>query len=221
MTEIIYFIKFLSEEEYADDFINGNLRFGTLGSFKGGDPKDGRGDRGEGLIFLLQSNDIKSVSIGRDTINADYINNIEIHSQQLDDVNLLSLFSVIEKNGNIRKIDSRCRKFGQWAVLLNPNQFIERLTEVCRTKSKNLLHQLMHYSDDATRSRQTDLISSLFVKDKSYSYQNEYRFALTHPTDSEDRGKVYHLNIGDISDFSAKCRTDNIIRTFSNNDNHD
>lgn len=32
---------------------------------------------------------------------------------------------------------------------------------------------------------------------------------------------MYHLNIGDISEFSIKWRTDNIIRYFSKKDNDD
>lgn len=101
------------------------------------------------MIYLLHSNTIESVSIGRDTINSDHINSIGIHSNHLDDVNLLSLFSAIEKNGNIRK-------FGQWAILVNPIKFIERLTIICKNKSKPLLHALLRYADDAMCSRQTD-----------------------------------------------------------------
>ncbi|GAN71566.1 hypothetical protein ASY01nite_16640 [Acetobacter syzygii] len=90
------------------------------------------------MIYLLHSNAIESVSIGRDTINSDHINSIGIYSNHLDDVNLLSLLSAIEKNGNIRK-------FSQWAILMNPIKFIEILTIICKNKSKPLLHALLRY----------------------------------------------------------------------------
>lgn len=165
MTDIalLYFIKFFEKEEYAEEFVAGQLYLNTLSYFRRVEElgEGGRQDNAEGLAAWLQP--------GRTSIKISnpLLSHLSIRSQDLaepvsirfdahDNLHLLCLYAIyingVKFIGNsfecspdqlqeIKKqlaIDPRCLGLGKYAVVMPAKSFIDHLKGVI-TGSPHLL----------------------------------------------------------------------------------
>lgn len=98
-------------------------------------------------------------------------------------------------------------------VIENSTQFIERLTKACEDKGIEMTRKPVRYTDmdinytDRMNSIDENVTNIAFWKDKSYSYQHEYRFAF----ESEVVDDSFIIDIGDISDISKIYNREELI----------
>jgi hypothetical protein len=225
---IWYLIKFFTEEKYANQFMAGELYLNTLSYFKKAEKEctdDGRLDSTEAVAMWLQPDDIfmkltvpgigKTEITGKD-LAAPISSSFDYHNH----VNILCLYAVktagfLFIEGKIRlseteardlqrqwKIDERCFKFGQFAVIMQAVPFIKKLREALTSQGRKFKYKLVDYYDEAVFHGTIPTKEVPFRKQKRFSYQQEFRLCV-YPT------VIHHspitIEIGNISDICRKA----------------
>jgi hypothetical protein len=228
----LWFIKFCENEEYADQFLAGDLYLNPLAYFRNiestGD--QGRNDSTEAIAMWWQPKDISMVldfpGIGRTEITAkDLAAPVSMSFNYHDSLNILSLYTIYvsgfeykddkfecEEEGaaELRRqlaIDPRCFSLGKFAVVTQAALFIKQLREAMRTQGYKVAGRLVEYYDDETFHGEVPVPEIPFRKQKRFSYQKEYRVCVNS---GGAQAKPTRLKIGDISAFSAKMESSRI-----------
>jgi len=223
----LFFIKFFREEQYADQFMAGELYLNTLAYFQGveNESSDGRIDSTEAVASWWQPDDISI------RLNAPGIGDTEISKKDLSApvsmsfdyhkyVNVLCLYAMhitgfdvlsdgkidcskssIEELRRQLKVDERCFKFGKYAVVINAAPFMTKLKEALSSQNRRFKYKLVGYSDDTTFHGTIPTDEIPFRKQKRFSYQQEFRICV-YPKVMINAPIT--IKIGDISSICGK-----------------
>lgn len=220
MSTVFFLVKFFSNPNYATDFVRGKIFANTLSTFKTIECSDdtGRADRHEGTVTWLQPGQARLQLNGMDMSNnlagplqvqKDWLNHLHVfclhavHSGRLD---LTSLSS--DNLEDLRReftIPQACSSFGEHAVVVNDvPEFIRRMKAAARAKKYALKYGLVRYYDSELFHGSFGDLESIFWKQDHFSYQREFRFAIT-------TGLMYdrplRLQIGDLRDITLSLNS--------------
>jgi hypothetical protein len=234
---ILFFIKFFTEEIYADQFVAGELYLNTLSFFKRIEKEgsDGRFDSTEAVATWWQPDDILI------KLNAPGIGSAEISRKDLaapvstsigaqDYVHVFCLYAVhmtgfeLLENGKVKffekgadelrqqlRIDERCFKFGKFAVVISAVPFIKKLREALTSQGHKFKDKLVRYYDDTVFHGTIPTSEVPFRKQKRFSYQQEYRVCV-YPTVMHD--SPITIKIGNISSMCSKVVSSQQLSNF-------
>lgn len=233
---IWYFVKFLQEENHADQFMAGRLYLNTLAYFKQmeSEDSDGRMDPTEAVAMWWQPDDL----VMKLTVPA--IGDVEITKADLagpvsmafDYHNYLHLFCLYavhttgfrfidnkidcspedaEALQRQLDVDERCLNFGKFAVITPAVPFLNQLREALKSQGYQATGRLVEYYDDETFHGEIPLKDIPFRKQKRFSYQREFRLCV-YPRVQQDTAIT--INIGDLSRISAKVESSQLNSLF-------
>lgn len=223
----LYFVKFFSKECYADQFLDGKIFANRLSYFKNIEEEcaDGRSDRNEVVAAWLQPGTTSITFSGLSNLNissSDLASPVTVafdfhadwhvyclHTIYLDGFEIVDgkFYLSEEQKENFEqqlKVDDRCIRFGNFAVMVRVDCFIEQLKKEIRKTKKHVLGGLVTYYDPSTFNGNFKFSEIPFHKQNRFAYQREYR--LCFPT-ADNGNDPLIFDIGDISAFSAKVET--------------
>lgn len=116
----------------------------------------------------------------------------------------LVLSDINEKINKEILIDSKCFEFGDYAVIVDKQKFLNSVKNAFEKNKIPLSGKLVEYYDEETFNGEIPLRNVIFNKQKKYSYQNEYRLAFNSNTTGIDPRTI---NIGSIAEYSLKTET--------------
>jgi hypothetical protein len=220
-----YFIKFFSNEHYADQFRLGRLHLNRLSYFKTLEKpsQDGRADAAEAIAMWWQPDDfamdLNIPNIGATRITKkDLAGPVSMSFDAHNHVHVFCLYAMYAagysaSNGGFQietsdverlraalTIDERCFQFGRYAVVVSVGPFLNRLRTALRLFGKWHKAGLVHYYDEAAFHGEIPRAEIPFWKQKRFDYQKEYRVVVRTGTRGFD---PLTLPIGDITAFSA------------------
>jgi len=226
---IFYFIKFFQTEEYANQFIAGSLHLNTLKYFKDIEDKsdDGRADSTEAISLWLQPHDVRltitAPSVGVFEIPpGDLAAPLSVSYSHYDHLHILCLYAVHMKGmsspdgrfhgspdeaARLRdewRMDSRCLKFGRFAVIIPAQPFINQLRRALDSRGLAAKGRLVEYYDENKFHGEIPVPDVPFKKQKRFSYQREFRLCVY--TRTETRGPLT-LDIGSLSAICTKVES--------------
>lgn len=234
--QIWYFIKFFTEVEHAEMFMDGNVYMNRLSFFKAleASSDDWRSDRNEAISHWWQPDDaiiklnfpgFPELIINKDDMAGPVSMAFEAH----DHLHVFCMYAMstigfecikgkidygpddaVELTKQL-SIDERCFKFGEHAVIVPAVKFIER-AEAALTRAKiNARLGAVEYFDGATFHGSASEMTIPFRKLKEFSFQNEFRICL----DTQTRGvNPYTLSLGDLRDCSVLVRSAELNKLF-------
>lgn len=222
MTATIYaLVKLFDKLEYAESFMNGNLRFSTLRSYKNLRDINGelRGDPFEGVVSLFQPSKIGMVKIDNvEILGMNIASPIVVQSEDLLDKHAFCLYSLNSRGfkeisnetltefKQVLELHNSCYGLGKYCVVItHANTFINKCRD--RIKSLNICGSLglVDYYDDSTFHGDFDVNRYGFQKRFMFSHQREYRILIDNDNRSEE---CVYLNIEDISNISQLSTTE-------------
>ncbi|HIF9206409.1 TPA: hypothetical protein ACX6QK_003799 [Photobacterium damselae] len=117
--------------------------------------------------------------------------------------------------GNKYHMDRRMKKFGSHTLVINqPAKFFERYSDAINRVDGFFINDYMDGGcgivDYKKLSKHKGKIG-LFIKDKHYDWQREYRFVLGANNSLLNASGALELDIGDISDISSIIETKRLI----------
>jgi len=158
-----------------------------------------RSDVSEGLEF---SRHVDGEKVQIKGLEYTLKNQIRFHCENAESQKIFSLYCITENNVN--SYDPRLRCFGDWAiVILNLKEFLSRVADAAKQRKLECEYGLVEYVD---KKQHTGKMGA-FRKYSDLRYQSEFRI-LMHDHD------VFALSdffIGDISDISVLCSTDDAL----------
>lgn len=193
-------IKFGREADLFQLRDEGLLYMNNLSYFWGIEDEELRGDPFDcvrevmrGPKVTMRQSDGKDLVIGENWV-------IRMHPPAPEKMNIFSMYALRPVVGNF-PIDVRNFRFGDHAlVLLNPQEFMNRIESHLKIEKVEARGELVEYVDD-------DHIGKLgpFKKFRKFAYQSEWRLVcLGGP------GGPRKIQIGSIRDISALIRCDEI-----------
>jgi hypothetical protein len=208
-------IKLVDKECYAQDIVNGNIRFSTLRSYKEYKDSNGemRGDPCEGIINWLQPSKIQ-LKVGSIEIpSSDLAAPVYSHANALLDSRCFCLYAI--NSGDFEEIsEDTLSEFeetlklhqdsfglGNYVVMIHNVQEFQRrvLAAFERNQTEGKL-SLVHYFDENTHHERLIPKFDGFHKRSMFVHQNEYRILTDGLDDFAGDPKV--MNIGDLSDIA-------------------
>ncbi len=190
--------------EYLESLLSGKLHM-KLGSYYQQEIENIRKDNKDCISQLLQKDKI-TVKIGEHIINSDDLTSPVIIANSSDlNVKVMCCYAITNDlidNGKL-KYNSKIFEFGDYFIVFhNAIEFTNRIHKSLDKSSLikwHLTGKLIQYKDFSIYHGNV----GPFIKDKEYSYQNEWRFAIYH----DDKSKAIDLDIGDISDIASIHKT--------------
>jgi hypothetical protein len=233
------FIKFFSEERYADEFIRGKLFLNRLSYFRKLENHldDGRPDDHEAIAMWWQPSDLTIelgiAGIGRVSLTkADLAGPVSMAFNYHEHLHILCLYAfgtpgTITNDGKIdigamgetelrghMSIDDRCLKFGAFAVVMAVTPFLGQLRSALQRSGLPCKARLVEYYDEETFHGEIAPVDIPFKKQKRFAYQREYRVCVNSKTKGDD---PLIIEIGDISSLSAKIESSRVNDLFQIN----
>ena len=212
---ILFFVKFFEREQYANDFVAGRVFCNRLSVFKQRDSTDisGRNDTDEGTFLWGQPGRGHLVINDRD-ISKDLAAPVQMQKNWVDDLHLFCAYTVRTRDLNLdsrssistlRKqlvIRDECLMLGNYAVVVwNVREFVWRMRLAARKKRNPITCKGVRYYDPNTFHGQFGDIESVFRKQSSYAFQQEFRFVI----DSMSTGiQPLTMNIGGLKRISSR-----------------
>lgn len=192
MTYKILLIKILPPN-HVENFLSGNLYMNTASHFSTFDKTDVvRSDADEGVDEAWQ---IKEMSVADEKGNWIPIKGIQspvLYRHNIKrGINIFCMYALPDTSGHV--FDNRNLDFGEVGVVItDAKKFVERFRKAALNAGRDAGQGPVEYVEKATH----DGAMGPFRKFNSYSYQNEFRFAV-------DGGDETPLNfpIGDIRDI--------------------
>lgn len=228
-------VKFFSEFEHAQQFLNGDLFMRRLSYFRREEDAEGRWDSTEGIWAWLQK---QGLQIG---MNLPNIGAISITEQDLaapvgmslsepDDLYIFCMYAyyleVALPDDDLRdvysedrlaeleaamQIDPRCLRFGSHAVVIPWGPFLERIKRAAREQSLRLRAGLVRYYDDEVLNGQFELRDVPFRKQKRFDYQREFRICV-QTLDRSPAPRTF--NIGSLRGLGAYIPSEHVLKAF-------
>ncbi|MCM2458841.1 hypothetical protein HGO37_26005 [Rhizobium sp. CG4] len=222
------YLKIFECEEYADQFLAGNIFCNPLKFFKQreiGD--DGRGDPLEGAIGILQPHELKAITIsapGTDLpplkLNQNSLAGPVIFHRDADLLQRVFCmyafhfqkdeleFTMDDVDSDIRlqsvknrfQVDERCYQLGSHAVYIhNGQKFLEALGAFSDKTGQKIQYGLVRYYDDSAITGRFAEGNVAFRKSNRFAYQREFRLAF------EASGTApVTLDVGDLRSYAIK-----------------
>lgn len=224
---IFFFVKVFDKQEYADDFIKGNLFSNRLSFFRKyeEDESANRGDKHEGVVSWNQPDQMQLEINGR--VITDLAGPVMIQMNWHDHLNIFCIYaahsgkfdSISEETIDAFKeqisIPDDCQKLGKYAVIVtNVSKFIERVKTAVRSENYGLNAGLVQYYDPSSFNGYFSEVESIFRKRDEYKHQKEYRFSFDTGTAGDS---PLILNIGDISDITMQIKVSDINKQLEIN----
>lgn len=236
---ILNLVRFFDKEEYADQFMQGQLRFNRLRYYKQLEDTcgDGRGDYAEAPAawwqkthFAVEWRDHPELNVYPENFGGPILLSFEnfdrlgvlcmtaIHTGEFDLDHDSGLISVTqgdeEKLREQLRIDPQCFKMGSFAVVVRAADFVLRAKTAIGKLGNAYNSTLVKYFDPTIQHGAFPLIEMPFSKRNIFSYQNEYRICVdTHIEDTE--GGVVWIDIGSLADIAAKMPAENVNGAYT------
>lgn len=217
---ISFLVKFLSKEEYVDCFLDGKLYAQRLASFKKleDDAQPGRFDPHEGTSSWMQPGQVRIEINGMDLSGdlagpvqtqmdwCDYLNVLCVHAAHTGDLDLERIGDhSIERLRRQLWIPDASLDLGPYAVVITDiAEFMRRFGAAVGSQGYRAWANLVRYYDPDTFHGHFDGIDPVFRKQRRFSEQREYRFAIDTGTTGQD---ALTLEIGDIRDITLRFRS--------------
>jgi len=230
MSCIYGLIKVFDKEEYAKEFQEGKLFMQQLHKYRSieDSSKDNRKDILEGVSAQFSTEDVIiniESSIGDCELDSkDMTQPVRIYKKEHNHFHIFCMYSLNSQNWKEiseeelqefyrdMNVDERVCNFGEYAVIiLNVNEFFDRVDRVAKDNKFYYSRRLVHYRNMSKMSGEVSKKMVGFLKDESYSHQNEYRFKFL----IDPQKDTYKLDIGDISDISISMRTKELNESIS------
>ena len=202
MSTIFFLVKFFRKEQYAVDFVDGQVYCNTLRAFKGDEDSldPGRADQSEGTTFWWQPGDAH-VKINGVDISDHITEPFQVQMDWLKEINLfcihachtgeLDMTTVSDETVELLRrellIPEECFRLGDYAVVIKDvSDFVGRMRTAAFSHGYRVAHGLVKYYDPDTFNGSFQGIEAAFWKQKQYSYQREFRFAIDTCSMSRD-----------------------------------
>ena len=225
---IIYIVKVVECEEYAEDVLNGRLFFNRLSYYKKReDSHSGRFDRTEGSI-LYQGDSVRlelaGHEVGDDLISMSiqpdiyqrhllfcmFAGHTGMFGDEIDEREIASFRKQIGFPGERLR-----REMGPFTIAFrDPNDLMRRIRTAAHEKGFVVERRLVKYYDP---DRDNVPENPVFHKPHSYSYQQEYRIAL-HSNPLDDNDDPLCLDIGDMRHNAIPMETEKVDRSLGMTD---
>lgn len=222
MSSTIYaFVKIFEEEQYARDFVAGNLYMNTLRYFKEYRDAAGelRGDPFEGVVAWLQPSMVNVEIGGRQLSSSDIAYPIAIHDNQLLNMNAFCIYSLNSRgHDSISKetildfkrtleVHESCYGLGgHCVIILNAQEFINRASAAIKAENLSGSLSLVDYFNEHEHHGEFNTKKLGYHKRSFFSHQREYRVLVN--TYQATPGP-YTLHIGDLSDIALLTTPEN------------
>jgi len=228
-------VKFFSEFEHAQQFLNGDLFMRRLSYFRREEDAEGRWDSTEGVWAWLQKQglQIRMNVPGLDAINIterDLAAPLAMSLGEPDDLYIFCMygyyFEVALPGDDLRdiygedrlmelqaalQVDPRCLRFGPHAVVIPWSPFMEQMAAAARDQSLRLRAGLVHYYDDRVFNGQFKLRDVPFRKQKRFDYQREFRICI-QTIDRSPTPRTF--NIGSLRGFAGYMPSEHVLKAF-------
>lgn len=207
-----YLLKFFENEQFQNDFLNGNLYMNTLKYFKKEESLNtARSDQFETIREHKQQIP-DAIQIGKLLFtkdNGEIISgtNTKI-SGKFDNCNILSLYSLWKETEDEKiVIDKKNKEFGNYCIVItNVKEFLNRIVNA--SKKENYIYRI-----DSVKYINRNLEYKIddqeipFTKFDTFSYQREFRIAIDT---KKNINKPYILRIGNLKDIVVLTTFDKI-----------
>ena len=228
---IWYFIKFFEQEEWANQFLAGDLYLNTLHYFKTQESSDtaDRGDPTEATSLWLQPRDtimtlrVPKLNLQTVITEKDLAAPIQASSKFHENLHIFCLTAPatdtpIVESGAISnldvihpqlRIDQKCFRMGKFAVAVPAISFLEQLRTTLKNRQLPASYKMVTYYDESTFSGPFAHDDIAFRKQKRFTYQREWRLCVNfrNETDSPRR-----LSIGRLPETSIKLSANDFPR---------
>lgn len=203
----------VGKPEHLDSFRDGNVYFSPLSRFRG----DGTLFRGDSMEGKTKIDISKGFWVNGKNIS-DYLEEVTYSHVGSDDV--LVFCAAILDDSNIKivshdqiaidqKFLTEMRKFGQYAVVFDLEQFTACVTERTKQYQYDYGFRSVTYVDKADHAAVTEFFKEnqkifdsdaiYFLKDRSYANQHEWRYMLDHvPVERKNADGSYILKISGL-----------------------
>ena len=223
-SQIFFLIKFLKEEEWADDLLAGSLYLNRVSWFK---QCEKTGDRYEAVTNHVLPGEGVSITINGLDLTQGLIF-AAFQDNWLNDYHLYCIYAVHSGNidwsqigpsdlelllNQVAILPETIDKFGPYAVVIrNWSQFWKRVDAAAGGASFGYRRGFEKYYDPKMFNAMFEGTDALFHKRSEFAGEREYRFAFG--VDMED-DEAHHLEIGDISDIAFKTPARRINADFA------
>lgn len=188
----------IGQKEYMEKLLkNGEVYFNTVEYFRKNDVGDYlRGDFAEGLKYSQLIN-FRSPSLEEFGIK---FRNAKINGDT-DISHLFSMYMVTSEfwEGKIH-FDKRILEFGDYALIINPREFLEKVMKASKYEIK--YGPAVYY-----KTPPIPISLNSFSKREEFKYQNEFRFVI-----NSSSKKPIIIKIGDISDIATMIPTETLLK---------
>ncbi|WP_177161440.1 hypothetical protein [uncultured Fusobacterium sp.] len=205
--ELICFTKIFNKLEYAESFLEGNIRFTPLKNYVL--IEDGRKDFREGLILNLQPQKTEfkvkmkeKIKIVKNIKEPIAISLGEVLNRKCFCLSINRWFNFFkEKNSEEIKFEfqgvteEEIKKFGEYIVVINNELFLKRILKYFEDNRISPKKGKVKYEDLSKFHGEIEEVG--FVKDIKYRSENEYRILV----DMSEEG-VQTINIGSLKDIA-------------------
>ena len=227
---LYFFIKFIDEKSYVNDFLSGNIYMNRLSYFKKIEQDDedfDRADKHEGAFAWLQPGQGRLTINGQD-ITGDLAGPIEMYDNELDYLNIFCLYAAHSGNLDVRdmlkgndeafrqqiRVPKDCLKLGEYAVLItNLPKFVQRMEAAAKSRDYKIYRGLVRYYDPETFHGYFSDGQAVFRKHIRHQSHREYRFVVDTGLSGD---KPIILKIGDIRDITLRFNTVNLNEILMN-----
>lgn len=201
------FLKFLTDKEVVEKFINGKIRFGRVMNYRKNENNViiGKQDEKEGDFFTTKYELLNHIPI-KLTISFEREHDYALCLYRMRDV--------MDKESI-----ERMKTFGKYIVYIEDEGiFSKRLYE--NVEKERLLikgNDVFYYYDLSIEDEMKvmelvsqDAINESFLKRREFfAYQYEYRFVIV---DNKSEGEYIECSVGDISDIAKVISVDDILK---------
>lgn len=178
-----YLIKVVEREEWAQAVANGNLRLGSIRSYREFEMDKERGDHHEGSVIRGPGRYFRIELNGQ---NLTDVLDIAIHYDHHDDgIFLFCTYSLSLEDAfrcGVYRVPSNLGRFGKFVVVVNALNFVGQALKSCRERTIRCDCNFIDYVGDDYHGAW-----GFFRKNKQYAHQQEFRFLIeSEPHDSAD-----------------------------------
>lgn len=228
---ILFLVKVFEDKKHADDLLRGRLFVNRLSYFKNIEDNDGRGDKDEGAVPLLLTDDLvitvesENRTTGKTTSSKltrknllappilrpnwyDHIHVYCMYAGHTGDFRSLTSANVRDFESYLRLTED-AKKLGRHAIFIrNVTEFIKRVRDAASAQRYELFPKLVEYYDaEVGLDLEPFDIGTIFAKRNYYEHQREFRLAIFTGTPGSD---PICLDVGDISDIALYASTSDI-----------
>ena len=238
MEQIWLILRFFSEEQHANEFLDGKLYMNRLSCFQKQEEEctDGRADSTEAIKMWIQPHDVNlSLNVpGIGSVHitpADLAGPMSFSSGIASYLHILCMYAIytsktpafnqvdgqrlelIEELKRKFTIDQRCFKLGPFAVVVPAHPFLTQMQRQLRNQKYRFNAKLVEYYDDKTFHGEIPDSEVPFRKQVRFAYQSEYRLAVD-PTLLANN--PISIDIGPIHGIGARKVKSSEINTLLN-----